>query len=239
METTINLVRIEYKDGKMEAKPWQDRDANGFPNHRDGNVVSESEHAKVYHYDVIHKGQGDSGLQQRKCTYVICETGHVNEGKKLLLQYVLNQHYEEIEKRKSEAEKAKSMLETIANEEQQESMKKLVRVDITWEANKGFELVFNEVNASEKKNYEKMVVVQGDGFLQNTFFGSCWKEDVDKCKETILDKAIEWYQRRANVYNEAMNEAKRKMEDTYCLIDKWQCEVGKIRDEAAKKGGKK
>ena len=41
METVINLVRIEYKNGKMEAKPWQDRDANGFPNHRDGNVVSE------------------------------------------------------------------------------------------------------------------------------------------------------------------------------------------------------
>ena len=229
METAINLVRIEYKGGAMEAKPWQDRDANGFPNHRDGNVVSESEHAKVYHYDVIFKGQGDSGLQQSKCTYVICETGHVNEGKKLLLQYVLNQHYAEIEKRKSEADKAKSMLETIANEEQSESLKKLIRVDIAWEANKGFEMTENEVDASEKKNYEKIVVAKGDGFMQGTFFGSCWKEDVDKCKEAILDKAIEWYQGRANVYNEMMNNAKRNMEDTYCLIDKLQCEVSKIR----------
>ena len=239
METAINLVRIEYKDGKMEMKPWQDRDANGFPNHRDGNVVSESEHAKVYHYDVIHKGQGDSGIQQRKCTYAICETGHVNEGKKLLLTYVLNQHYAEIEKRKSEADKAKSMLETIANEEQQESTTKLVRVDITWEANKGFELVFNEVNASEKNNYDKMVIAQGDSFLQNTFFGSCWKEDINKCREAILDKAIEWYETRAKAYNEAMNEAKRKMEDTCCLIDKLQCEATQIRDKEAKKGTKK
>jgi len=218
MDTPLSKLRIVYENGALKTNIWQDRDAEGFVNQRKGDVVAQSEHAKAYHWSLR---SSDSMTIQAEETYVICDAGHADEGKELLLKHLSDVQKNEIEDRERRLGLMQSLLKTIQGKTQDADEKKLTRFFISWSWEKGFDVSEKEIPASDRDKYRDSELSQSlvDGHF---FYGSCWKEgnNVEVCKRNLFQLALNF------LNNERMNALIR--------IDEEKMNYSKIEDAIAK-----
>ena len=209
----MELVRIEIADGTVKTAPWTDRDENGFPNIRHGDVVGKSEHATVYR---LSDGQG---------IYAICVAGFESEGRKELVECVVSSHREEMARRMKRIEELERMLEESEKASEPSS---LVRVRMEWNPNEGLKTYEEVVSAEDKGNYKDIEVHKGDGFMDDMFFGHCWKRNERECRRRLYTAVLEWLSETRGKKTEAIQTATAQIQRIDEISEQCKKELEKI-----------
>lgn len=209
----MELVRIEITGGAVKTSPWTDRDENGFPNIRQGDVVVRSEHATVYR---LEDGQG---------TYAICEAGFESEGRKELVGCIVSSHREEMARRKKKIEELERMLEESEKASEPSS---LVRVRMEWNPKDGLKTYEEVVSAESKENYKDIEVHRGEGFMEDVFFGHCWKRNEMECRRMLYTSVLEWLSEARGKRAEAIMKATAQIKGIDEIAGRCREELDKI-----------
>lgn len=209
----MELVRIEITGGAVKTAPWTDRDENGFPNIRQGDVVGRSEHAKVYR---LSDGQG---------IYAICEAGFESEGRKELVECVVSSHREEMARRMKRIEELERILEESEKASEPSS---LVRVRMEWNPNEGLKTYEEVVSAEGKGNYKDIEVHKGEGFMDDVFFGNCWKRNEKECRRRLYTSVLEWLSEMRGKKTEAIQTATAQIQRIDEIAGRCREELEKI-----------
>ena len=209
----MELVRIEIADGTVKTAPWTDRDENGFPNIRQGDVVGKSEHATVYR---LEDGQG---------IYAICVAGFESEGRKELVECVVSSHREEMARRMKRIEELERMLEESEKASEPSS---LVRVRMEWNPNEGLKTYEEVVSAEDKRNYKDIEVHKGEGFMEDVFFGNCWKRNEGECRRKLYTSVLEWLSEMRGKKTEAIQTATAQIQRIDEISEQCKKELEKI-----------
>ena len=212
----MELVKIEITDGTVKTVPWVDRDENGFPNIRQGDVVGKSEHATVY---CLVGGMG-------VMTYAICEAGFESEGRKKLVECIVSRHRDEMAMRMKRIEELERMLEESEKASEPSS---LVRLRMEWNPRDGLK-TYDEfvVSEEDKGNYKDIEVHKGVGFMEDVFFGNCWKRNEGECKRKLYTSVLEWLSEMREKKTEAIQTATAQIQRIDEIAGQCRKELGKI-----------
>lgn len=179
-----------------------------YPN---GYLKKESEHARVYHHsyeddfsEIIHD------------IYALCEKGFETEGERLLMGYLVENKQEEIESQKADLaisertlERYMKKAESIANEMADVEYGVYCKVRMSIDECNVVKWTVDEKQESRKNHKRDINIEEGTGSV----LGYCWKEDVEACKQIILEKEIKLKEKCKKEMTEHFNKESKELDD--------------------------